>query len=752
MPLLIPDAKWITSTICGDENQLVPAPYFRKEFWLDNPPSKASLHITALGLYHAEINSHAIGDLALAPGWTDYNTRVPMQTYDISSLLKPGKNVIGVILGDGWYCGRVGWGTRQRYGKKPELLASIKVEFPDTTATEIITDGSWKTTSGPILENDLLMGETHDARKELTGWSAPGYDDAAWAPAQEGAVRDIILDPIDYPGVRRTVEITPKPLDGNRYDMGQNFSGRVRIRVTAPRDTSLSFRFAEILNPDGSLYTENLRTARATDTYICKGGGQETWEPLFTFHGFRYVEVEGLPAGAALEITGLVLHSDTPVTGEFSCSNPLLNQLQHNIAWGQRSNFLEAPTDCPQRDERLGWMGDAQVFIRTAAFNMDVRRFFHKWVQDIRDAQRANGAVPEYVPYLYFFHTEDGGPAWSDATVICPWTVYLCYGDTDILRDHYDSMCRYLEFIGDKASIGLIRAHPDSEIYRGFGDWLALDGSGKLEGATPKDLIGTAFYAYDASMMAQIAKVLGKAEDARKYTELHASIVKAFQHRYVTPEGLIAAGTQTAYVLALHFDLVPEAVRATTARELVQDIKQRDYHIATGFVGTPYILDVLAREGYLDIAYRLLEQETFPSWLFPVKNGATTIWERWDGWTPEKGFQDTGMNSFNHYAYGAVGDWMYRHVAGLDLDKNDPGYRHIVFQPKPGGTITWANARLETAQGQAAISWKIADGALEVELTIPENARGTFATPPGFQHPSSSEFSPGTHNLKLLPK
>lgn len=752
MTSLASSSKWISSTIQGNETTPAPAPYFRKEFWLDRPPVKATLQITALGLYQAQVNDRKVGDLALAPGWTDYSTRVPMQSYDVTSLLKQGKNVIGVVLGDGWYCGHVGWGKRQGYGAKPELLADLDIELPDGSRTKIVTDGSWKTATGPILENDLLMGEIHDARKELPGWSAEDYDDSAWTPVETGPARGIILDTIDYPGVRQTAELKPEPLGGHRYDMRQNFSGRIRIRLTAPRDTALTFRYAEILNPDGSLYTENLRGARATDTYICKGGGEETWEPGFTFHGFRYVEVVGLPAGARLEITGIVLHSDTPPAGEFACSNPLLNQLQHNITWGQRSNFLEVPTDCPQRDERLGWTGDAQVFIRTAAFNMDVRRFFHKWVQDIRDAQNPSGGVPEVIPAVKFYGNEDGGPAWSDATIICPWTVYLCYGDTEILADHYESMQRYLDFISTEAAIGLIRAHPDSTVYRGYGDWLALDGSGIREGATPKDLIGTAFLAYDASLMARIAGVLGKTADVQKYRALHSEVVKAFQHRYVTPEGLIAAATQTAYVLSLHFDLVPAEVRATTARELVRDIQQRDYHIATGFVGTPYILDVLTREGYLDVAYRLLEQETFPSWLFPVKNGATTIWERWDGWTPDSGFQDTGMNSFNHYAYGAVGDWMYRHVAGLDLDESDPGYRHVVFQPRPGGSITWANARLQTPQGPAGIAWKIVDGGLEAELTVPENARGTFVAPPGYQKPASTELSPGTHRLRLLPE
>jgi len=749
MASLDPHSQWISSTIQGDEKTLTPAPYLRKEFWLDRPPVKATLQITALGLYEAQLNGRKVGDRALAPGWMDYSTRVPLQSYDIAALLNQGKNVIGVVLGDGWYCGRIGWGGRQSYGAKPELIADLDIVFSDGSSIRIVTDGSWKTATGPILENDLLMGEIYDARKELTGWSEAAYDDSAWTPVQTGPARDIILDAIDYPGVRQTDECKPRGLESHRYDMGQNFSGRIRIRVKAPRDTSLTFRYAEILNPDGSLYTENLRSARATDTYICKGGGEEIWEPGFTFHGFRYVEVEGLPANAEIDITGLVLQSDTTPTGEFSCSNPLLNQLQHNIMWGQKSNFLEAPTDCPQRDERLGWTGDAQVFIRTAAFNMDVRRFFHKWVQDIRDAQKPSGGVPEVIPSVKFFGHEDGGPAWSDATIICPWTVYLCYGDREILMDHYDSMQRYLDFISTKASINLIRSHPDSPVYEGYGDWLALDGSGKVDGATPKDLIGTAFLAYDASIMARIARILGKVEDAKKYTELHSRAVQAFQRRYVTPEGLIASGTQTAYVLALHFDLVPASVRVTTARELVRDIKQREYHIATGFVGTPYILDVLSREGYLDIAYRLLEQETFPSWLFPVKNGATTIWERWDGWTPDRGFQDKGMNSFNHYAYGAVGDWMYRHVAGLEVDEGFPGYRHILFQPQPGGTLTWAKARLKVSRGETGISWERTEQALKVELIVPEGSKGILQTPRGYRKPEATEFGPGVHVLEL---
>jgi alpha-L-rhamnosidase len=525
----------------------------------------------------------------------------------------------------------------------------------------------------------------------------------------------------------------------------------VRIRVGAPAGTNVQIRYAEMLNPDGTLYTENLRTARSTDYYMCRGDGVETWETRFTFHGFRYVDVQGLMPNDTIEITGIVLHSDTPATGSFRCSHEGLNQLQHNIIWGQKSNYLEAPTDCPQRDERLGWTGDAQVFVRTAAFNMNVRGFFHKWVQDVRDAQRDDGGIPCIIPAVWHDNggpAQDGGPAWADAEIICPWTIYLCYGDREILADHYESMQRFMAFIATRRCRGHVRQHPDAVEWQGFGDWLALDGGGKTEGITPFDLIGTAYYAYDAGLMAKIADVLGHHDDAKKYRALRGEIVEAFRRRFVTPEGLVASGTQTAYVLALHFDLIDESARATTVSELVRHIKGRDYHLATGFVGTPYILETLETAGHIDVAYKLLEQETAPSWLFPVRNGATTIWERWDGWSPDKGFQDKGMNSFNHYAYGAVGAWMYRSVAGLELDPQEPGFAHIIFRPRPGGSITWAEAKLKTPFGETGIRWDLEGETLQVQLTVPGGTHATFQPPPGYAA-KDSPYGPGSHKLTL---
>jgi alpha-L-rhamnosidase len=752
------EASWISSPIVGGKRTTAPVPYLRKSFRVDHPIKSARLVITALGLYECEINGQVVGDEVFAPGWTEYHKRVQYQTYDVTGMLSQGENVIGAILGDGWYCGFVAWCGRQVYGDRPRLLARLEIELQDGSTMSVVTDDSWKTTIGPILESDMLMGEAYDARRELGAWSSANYDDSRWqavliAPPEH----PLEIVPRVGPPVRRIGEIIPisaRNLDGGKtriFDLGQNFTGRVRLKIRAAAGTNVRLRFAEMLNPDTWIYTDNLRAARCTDDYTCKGNGVEIWEPRFTFHGFRHVDVRGdFGKDDVIEITGIVLHSDTAPTGSFRCSHEGLNQLQHNIIWGQKSNFLEVPTDCPQRDERLGWTGDAQVFVRTAAFNMNVRDFFHKWMQDMRDSQTEDGGIPCVVPAPWHNDpaSKDGGPAWADAEIICPWTIYLCYGDQKILAEHYESMQRYMAFMATRRSRNHIRNHPDAVEWQGFGDWLALDGGGRTEGITPFDLIGTAFYAYDAGLMAKIAEILGHHDDAKKYRVLHGEIVEAFRRRFVTADGLVASGTQTAYVLALHFNLVEESARAVTVRELVRDIEKRNYHLATGFVGTPYILDVLEKAGHIDVAYKLLEQETFPSWLFPVRNGATTIWERWDGWTPDKGFQDKGMNSFNHYAYGAVGDWMYHTVAGLELDPAEPGYAHILFRPRPGGSITWAEAKLQTDRGEAGIHWNLSGDVLTVQLTVPAGSRATFLPPPGY-HADETKYGEGSHQVVL---
>jgi len=766
-------AKWIASSVCGGAQVTAPAPFFRKAFRLDGAFKSAVLHITALGVYECEINGKLVSEDVFAPGWTDYLKRVQYQTYDVTSLLKSGGNAIGVILGDGWYCGYVAWLGRQVYGERPQFLAQLEITTKDGSVHRIVSDSSWKTSVGPILESDFLMGETYDARREFPGWSSAGFDEAEWTPAKLAADPNIAIEPQLGPPVRRHEIIAVSPADAKPapnkknaliFDFKQNLTGRIRLHVKGGAGVRMELRHAEILDKDGTLYTQNLRSAKAYDAYTLKGDPNgEVWEPRFTFHGFRYAEIQngtpkfevyvkkegGSETAAIVKAEAVVLHSDTPVTGHFRCSHPLLNQLQHNIVWGQKGNFLDVPTDCPQRDERMGWTGDAQVFIRTAAFNMDVQGFFHRWLKNARDARDERGAVPAVIPNpmrpnVHATLNPDGGPAWGDAGLICPWTIYLCYGDVDILRDNYGLMEGYMNFMANHTVKDYIRGHSDLNCFAGYGDWLALDGSGKTEGGTKPELIGTAFYAHDADIMAKTAKILGKAADAKKWRELHGKIRDAFIARYVTPSGFIAGGTMTAYVLALHFNLVPGNLRAAVAKELVRQIKANGNHLATGFVSTHYIPSVLEATGHLDVAYDLLEQESFPSWLFPVKNGATTIWERWDGWTPDKGFQNPGMNSFNHYAYGAVGDWMVSTVAGLEI--GEPGYKKILFKPRPGGTITWAEAKLVTPHGEAGIHWELKGKTLNLRLTVPTGSKATLSLPKGWKTGTKS-FAAGTHKV-----
>jgi alpha-L-rhamnosidase len=732
-------AEWIGSAVVGGPRTSPPVPYLRREFAVaDKPIARARLYATALGLYEFSLNGTVVGDLVFAPGWTDYHHRLQYHTYDVAALLRPGTNCAGALLGDGWYCGHVGWNDRQHYGDRPRFCAQLEIDYADGTRDTLTTDGSWRTTTGPILSADMLQGETYDARLELGPWDQPGYDDSAWQPVVRFAPPAVPLVAPCGPPVRRLHEFAPvgPPVAHGHgrhrrltFDLGQNLVGRVRLRVEAPAGTTLVLRHAEMLQPDGTIYTENLRSARCTDVYTCRGGGVETWEPRFTFHGFRYVELAGLPGEPRPDaVTGIVLHSDTPATGRFQCSDPLLNQLQHNIDWGQRGNFLEVPTDCPQRDERLGWTGDAQVFIRTAAFNRDVAAFFTKWQNDLRDAQGPGGTIPPVAPAVDNVRG-DGGPAWADAVVICPWTVYQVYGDTRLLERHYDSLVAFLGAC-EAASLDSIREHPDHRPWGGFGDWLALDGSGKTEGGTPKDLIGTAFYAHCAGLLARIARLLGREPDARRHERTAARVRRAFQRRYVTPDGLVAGGTQTAYVLALHFDLVPTALRPALVRELVRDIERRGGKLSTGFVGSPYLPWVLSENGRLDVATKLLFQREWPSWLYAVTQGATTIWERWDGWTHDKGFQTPAMNSFNHYAYGAIGAWLYAVVAGLDLDPAAPAYRRVRVRPHPIDGLTHARAELHTMYGPAASGWKrLRGGVLQVDATVPANATAEIRVP-----------------------
>jgi alpha-L-rhamnosidase len=733
------EAQWVAAPFSGGPRTTSPAPYLRKEFGVAKQVVSARLYATALGLYECYLNGIRVGDALLTPGWTDSNKHLQYQVYDVTDLIQSGTNACGAILGDGWSVGHIAWVGRQRYTDRPRLLAQIVLTYSDGSQEVVATDQSWKVTQGPILESDMLMGESYDARRELTDWCRPGYDDSAWKPTEIFADQGAALVATNGPSVKRQevlrpVNISEIPDFVNQrwiFDLGQNMVGWIRLRVRGEKGTTISIRYAEALNPDGTLYTANLRTARNTDYYTLKGGAEEVWEPHFLFHGFRYVELLGFPGIPTEEtVTGIVIHSDIPSTGNFECSDPLINQLQHNIVWGQKGNFVDVPTDCPQRDERLGWTGDAQVFIRTAAFNMNVAGFFTKWTRDLEDAQYPDGAYPAVAPNPAAWSIGDGGPAWADAGIICPWTIYQAYGDTRLLEERYDSMQRFVDFLADTSRDGL-RCYAEYTGWHGFGDWLALDGSDGREGGTSKELIGTAFFANSARLLGRIAKALGKREDAERYETLFQDVRRAFQTRFVTPSGLIAGGTQTSYILALQFDLLPEELRPAAVAELVRNIQQRANHLSTGFVGTPYINWVLSEADYLDTAYSLLKQTSWPAWLYSVTQGATTIWERWDGWTHDKGFQDPGMNSFNHYAYGAIGAWLYAVVGGIDLDPQQPGYKHIIMRPRPGGDLTSAIAELHSIYGPIRSAWMLnaERNTFDWRIAIPANTTATVYVP-----------------------
>lgn len=720
--------EWIGSALTGGKNTDTPCPFLRKEFCVEEQIVAARLYVTALGVYEFHLNGQVVGEDLFTPGWTEYRKRVQYQVYDVTCLLHDGKNAAGAILGNGWYSGYVGFSGRQCFGNQPRLLAQLELTLADGRVQVISTDDSWKLAYGPLLESDFQMGESYDARQEMPGWDAASFDDSAWCAVTKFADPGILLSGQRGPTVRRIQELAPiaDPVylsHGYVFDLGQNMVGRVRLKISGAAGTTVKLRFAEILNADGTIYTANLRSARATDYYTLKGEGEEIFEPRSTFHGFRYVELSNYPGVVTKDmITGIVIHSATPPSGTFECSDPLLNQLQHNIIWGQKGNFLEVPTDCPQRDERLGWTGDAQVFIRTATFNMQVASFFSKWMQDVADSQTPKGSIPMVVPDPGYAPENDGGPAWADAAVICPWTVYLAYGDTGILAENYQMMIRFVEYLY-VTSRGFIRNYDGYQGFGGFGDWLSINA------VTSQELIGTAFFAYCTQLVSEIARILGHIEDAEKYSRRFTQIRQAFIDRYITKEGLVVDQTQTAYILALHFGLMPDDLRDKAGKLLVRDIQNRNLHLSTGFVGSPYINHVLTQTGHQDTAYQLLHQTSWPSWLYPVTQGATTIWERWDGWTHDKGFQDPGMNSFNHYAYGAIGAWLYAVVAGLDIDPAAPGFKHSIIKPRPGGGLTHAKASHHTMYGLLESGWRIEGNLFILEILVPANTTATVYVP-----------------------
>jgi alpha-L-rhamnosidase len=728
-------ASWIGPAWDEDVTVPQPAPMLRTTFDLEGDVQAARAYVSSLGLYEVELNGQRVGDQVFTPGWTSYDTRLQYQTYDITDLLQAGGNAVGATLGDGWYRGYLGWGDRRNvYGEHLALLLQLQISYSDGHVQVVGSDDSWKAATGPIQMSDIYDGEHYDARLERPGWSTVGYDDSDWTAVRViDHAKDILIAPAGPP-VRKIEEITPvavlrTPAGETVFDMGQNMVGRVRLKVSGATGTTVTLRHAEVLDRDGNFYTDNLRAAAQTVEYTLKGGGEEVYEPHFTFQGFRYVAVDGFPGEPTTEnLTGIVIHSDMTPTGSFETSDPMINQLQHNIVWGQKGNFLDVPTDCPQRDERLGWTGDAQVFAPTAAFNMDVAGFFTKWLADLAADQKPDGAIPFVIPDALTYRSPSGGGAtgWADAGVVIPWTLYLAYGDTRILENQYESMKAWIGYMQGRAGDDLIWA---GDFH--FGDWLAYstDRSDYPGATTDKDLIATAYFAYSTSLLQRAAAVLGKEDDAAQYAALADNIKQAFRREFVTANGRMASNTQTAYALALSFGLMPDGQQEQAAERLAEDVRAFGNHLTTGFLGTPLLCRTLSDHGYADVAYDLLEQDTYPSWLYPVKMGATTIWERWDGIKPDTSFQDPGMNSFNHYSYGAIGEWLYRVVAGLEVDPEEPGYKHVLIQPQPGGDFTHARATLNTMYGLAASGWEFADGQFHLDITVPPNTHATVRLP-----------------------
>ncbi|HOL31649.1 MAG TPA: family 78 glycoside hydrolase catalytic domain [Anaerohalosphaeraceae bacterium] len=715
-------APWSKTTLA--RLTLPPARYLRCEYAVaDKPVRQARLYATALGIYQLYLNGQRVGDDYFSPGWTDYSRRIYYRTYDVTALLQRGTNALGAVLADGWFAGYVGYARqRNHYGSKLRLLGQLVIDYADGTRQVVATGPGWKGSLGPIQQADFLQGETYDARLEEPGWNAPGFDDSRWQKADVGGnevsplVQAAVSEPVAVFARVKPVSVSEPAAGVYVFDMGQNFAGVVQITVKGKAGQKIVIRHAERLNPDGTIYTANLRSAAATDTYICKGGRTEIWQPYFTFHGFQYVELTGLDSKPALDaVVGLALSSNTPAAGTIECSDAVVNKIQSNAVWTQRANFIDIPTDCPQRDERLGWTGDAQVYINTACYHNDVQAFFTKWLTDLTDAQRADGQFPMVAPLKVA--GDDGGPAWADAGVICPWTIYKMYGDKRIIETHYEAMKKFIAFCKNRCTSDLL---PPAQFHC-FGDWLNIGDD------TPRDVIYTAYFGCSTKLLAQMAEALDKPQEAAEYQNLFEQIKASFCRAYVQPDGRIKGDSQTAYVLAIAYELLDAQMQAKAAAHLVRRIEECGWHLSTGFVGTKDLMLVLAKIGRNDVAYRLLHNDTFPSWGFSVKHGATSIWERWNGWTPEQGFGDPEMNSFAHYSFGAVCQWMFENIGGIQTD--GPAFGHILLKPQPGGTLQWAKTAYNSIRGPIRTAWEIRDGRFICEVSIPPNTTATLYLP-----------------------
>ena len=706
--------------------------YVRKTFGIKGKVKSAYVLSTALGLYHMYINGQRVSTDEFAPGWTSYNKRLLYQTYDVTAFLTEGANAAGAMLGAGWYKGVMGFMRyRNHYGVQTAFACQIMIRYEDGTSEVISSDESWKGNDSPVLFSEIYDGEIYDAGKEIDGWDTAAFDDGSWRKVNIVSVSRNILAAQNGCAVREMTAIPAKRIFTTKQgdtviDFGQNLTGWIHFRVKGQAGDKAELKCFEVLDSDGNVYLDNLRSAKETVTYICKDDKEAEFHPYFSFQGFQYAVISSWPGTPVpADFTAWAVHSDMEETGTFTCSNPDLNQLQHNIVWGMKGNFLDIPTDCPQRDERLGWTGDSQIFCRTASYIMNTYTFYSKWLKDLEADQTPEGGVAHVVPDILTGKADDdrllkdgthSAAAWGDAAVINPWTLYLTYGDKAVIETQYESM---------KAWIGFMHSHAVNGIWNyqlQFGDWVALDAEeGSYFGATPNDLTCTAYYAYSTGLLAKMAQAVGKSEDARKYGELYKEIVKGYQDHFFTKDGELTAQTQTAHILSLYFDLVPDAYRDKTVQGLLRLLEKENGHLVTGFVGTPYFCHALSGNGHAKEAYDLLLKEDFPSWLYQVKMGATTIWEHWDGLKPDGTMWSPDMNSFNHYAYGAIGEWLYRVSAGIEIDENHPGYKHSIIYPRIGGDLTFVDASYNSVYGPVTVRWSCINSEVTIDVTVPHN-------------------------------
>lgn len=706
-----------------------PASYLRREFHVSEQPVRATLHVTALGLVEPHLNGAVVGDEVLTPGWTSYRHRLVVSSHSITDQIRAGANAVGAILAEGWALGRLGWEDRRNhYAERPALWLQLELEYADGTVEVIRTDTEFTSSTGGVRENSIYDGETFDARLEPVGWDLPGFDDSGWATTEEfDWPLESLVSPIAEP-IRRIEELEPvailtTPNGRTVVDFGQNISGWVRLKVGGPAGTTIALRYAEVL-VDGEADFETLRTAKATDSYTLRGDGVEEWEPRFTFHGFRYLQIDGWPGELTTDnVRAVVVHSDMTRTGWLETSEPLLNQLHSNAVWSMRDNFVGVPTDCPQRDERLGWTGDINAFAPTAAFLYDVRGVLGSWLRDLAVEQDEKGFVPWVVPDV--LSTPSSPTAlWSDVAVSLPWALYREYGDEQILADAYDSMTAFIRQVA-----GLLDENGLWSTGFQYGDWLDPDAplDNPAGGKTDRHLVAAAYLCRTTREMAATASVLGRTADAEEFRALAGRVHRAFLAEFVTSTGRVVNETATAYALAITFDLLDDAQKAHAGDRLADIVARAGYRISTGFAGTPLVTDALSATGHLDEAYLLLLETGCPSFLYPVTMGATTIWERWDSVRPDGTINPSGMTSLNHYALGAVVDWMHRTIGGLTA--LEPGYRRMRIAPLPGGGLTSARLRHTTVHGDVRVAWRLAGGTAALDVSIPGGTTAEVVLP-----------------------